>query len=47
MYLLTLFAGGVQALVFCILTCVYIALMTVHDHVEEHGHAAAEHAPAH
>jgi F-type H+-transporting ATPase subunit a len=56
MYPLALFTGAVQAMVFCILSCVYIALMTTHDHGEEHGahehghdghgHGHDAHAPA-
>lgn len=52
MYFLAMFTSVVQAMVFSILTCVYIALMTVH---EDHGHADHGHdghghdaaAPAH
>jgi len=29
----------VQALIFCLLTCVYISLVTGHGHDEDHGHA--------
>lgn len=58
MYLLSMFAGFVQALVFCILTCIYIAMMTVHDdhgshggndHDNDHGHShdGADHGHAH
>jgi len=42
----------VQALIFCLLTCVYLSLVTHHeddhhdDHNEEHGHGAMP-APAH
>ncbi len=46
MYLLVFFTSLVQAMVFSILTCVYIALMTAHhgdeshdaEHHDEHGH---------
>lgn len=39
MYLLGIFTSIVQAMVFCILTSVYIALMTTHeDHGHGHGH---------
>lgn len=41
MYLLAMFTSFVQAMVFSILTCVYIALMTTHD--ESHGHAEHGH----
>lgn len=38
----------VQAMIFCILTCVYISLVTHHaedhGHADEHGHAAPAHA---
>jgi F-type H+-transporting ATPase subunit a len=38
MYLMAIFTSFVQAMVFSILTCVYIALMTTHeDHGEHHG----------
>jgi F-type H+-transporting ATPase subunit a len=57
MYPLSIFAGGVQAMVFCILTCIYIAMMTVHDdhgahgneHDDDHGHShdGADHGHAH
>lgn len=42
MYLLAIFTSFVQAMVFSILTCVYIALMTTH---EDHGHG--EHGHGH
>lgn len=36
----------VQALIFCLLMCVYIGLVTSHDHDEEHVHEGAHgHAP--
>jgi len=35
----------VQALIFCLLTCVYLSLVTHHDHGDDHGHG--ELAPAH
>lgn len=35
----------VQALIFCLLTCVYLSLVTSHDHGDDHGHV--EHAHAH
>ena len=35
----------VQALIFCLLTCVYLGMVTGGDHGEEHGHG--EPAPAH
>ena len=35
----------VQALIFCLLTCVYLGMVTSHAHEEEHGHG--EPAPAH
>lgn len=41
MYLLAIFTSFVQAMVFSILTCVYIALMTTHD---DHGQQHAGHA---
>jgi F-type H+-transporting ATPase subunit a len=41
MYLLAIFTSFVQAMVFSILTCVYIALMTTHE--EGHGHAEHGH----
>lgn len=47
MYLLSMFAGFVQALVFCILTCIYIALMTVHDDHGSHGHDDHGHGHSH
>jgi F-type H+-transporting ATPase subunit a len=55
MYFFGIFTSLVQALVFSILTSVYIALMTVHDeghgeHGHEdhgHGHGGHEHAHAH
>jgi len=40
MYFLAIFTSLVQALVFCILSCVYIALMTTH---EDHGHGHEDH----
>ncbi len=56
MYFFGLFTSFVQAMVFSILTCVYIAMMTVHEdhghghgheeHGQQHGHAH-EVAPAH
>jgi F-type H+-transporting ATPase subunit a len=54
MYLLAMFTSFVQAMVFSILTCVYIATMTSHDHEEHQGHGddhahitdTAAHAPA-
>lgn len=36
----------VQALIFSLLTCVYISLVTAH-HEDDHGHAEHEAAPAH
>lgn len=47
---LAVFTSFVQALVFCMLTCVYIASATVHEHDEhaEHDHTpqkALEHSP--
>lgn len=36
----------VQALVFCLLTCVYLSLVTHHEH-EEGDHSDHSHAPAH
>jgi F-type H+-transporting ATPase subunit a len=44
MYLLAMFTSFVQAMVFSILTCVYIALMTTHD---DHGHGHGEHGHGH
>lgn len=44
MYLLAIFTSFVQAMVFSILTCVYIALMTTH---EDHGHGHGEHGHGH
>jgi F-type H+-transporting ATPase subunit a len=44
MYLLAMFTSFVQAMVFSILTCVYIALMTTHD---DHGHGHDEHGHGH
>ncbi len=38
MYFLAIFTSFVQAMVFSILTCVYIALMTTHEDHGEHGH---------
>lgn len=55
MYLLAMFTSFVQAMVFSILTCVYIVLMTSHeegheehhdDHGHDHGHGHG-HAHAH
>jgi len=53
MYLLAIFTSFVQAMVFSILTSVYIALMTTHEgeghghgHDEEHGVYHDGHAPA-
>jgi F-type H+-transporting ATPase subunit a len=54
MYLLAIFTSFVQAMVFSILTCVYIALMTTHEEGHGHGHGHDEehgvyhdgHAPA-
>lgn len=43
MYLLAIFSSFVQAMVFSILTCVYIALMTTHEHEHEHGHGEHGH----
>jgi F-type H+-transporting ATPase subunit a len=43
MYPLSIFAGGVQAMVFCILTCIYIAMMTVHDDHGAHGNEHDDH----
>jgi F-type H+-transporting ATPase subunit a len=37
----------VQALIFCLLTCVYLSLVTHHDHGDEHDHGHGELAPAH
>lgn len=50
MLLFAIFTSFVQAMVFTILTCVYIHLMTAHEGHEEHGHAgghAHEAAPVH
>jgi hypothetical protein len=48
MYLLAMFTSFVQAMVFSILACVYIALMTTHDHEEEHhGHHDEGHGVHH
>ncbi len=51
MYLLAMFTSLVQAMVFSLLACVYIALMTTHEdtgHGEGgHGHEAHGHAHAH
>lgn len=47
--LLALLTDFVQAMVFTILTCIYIVLMSPHDHAEEHGAEGAHdvaHAPA-
>ena len=57
MYLFGIFTSFVQAMVFSILACIYIALMTTHeDHAHGHGHdhgddgghieASAGYAPA-
>jgi F-type H+-transporting ATPase subunit a len=54
MVLFAVFTGFVQALVFTILTCIYLALMTSHEHHDEHsgaheddhGHIQEAHAPA-
>jgi F-type H+-transporting ATPase subunit a len=35
----------VQALIFCLLTCVYLSLVTSHDHADDHAHGKP--APAH
>ncbi len=47
--LLALLTAVVQAMVFSILTCIYLAQVTHHEHSEEHGADASEHhaAPAH
>ena len=47
--LLGLLTSIVQAAVFSILTCIYLAQVTHHEHSEEHGADASEHhaAPAH
>lgn len=37
----------VQAMVFTLLTCVYLSLVTHHEEGHEHGHGHAEVAPAH
>lgn len=44
-----LLTAVVQALIFCLLTCVYLSLVTDHSHGEEHGHhdEAGEPALAH
>jgi F-type H+-transporting ATPase subunit a len=34
----------VQALIFCLLTCVYLSLVTSHDHGDDHAHAEPAHA---
>ena len=47
MYLLAMFTSFVQAMVFSILACVYIALMTAHDHEEHHGHGHDGHDEEH
>lgn len=47
MYLLAMFTSFVQAMVFSILACVYIALMTTHDHEEHHGHGHDGHDEEH
>lgn len=50
MYLLGIFTSVVQAMVFCILTSVYIALMTTHEdhgHGHEHGHDHDDHGHEH
>jgi len=49
MYFLAIFTSFVQAMVFSILTCVYIALMTTHeDHGEHHGeHGHDDHGHMH
>jgi len=38
--LLAIFTSLIQALVFAMLTTIYLALMSPHDHEEEHTHAA-------
>jgi F-type H+-transporting ATPase subunit a len=47
MYLLAMFTSFVQAMVFSILACVYIALMTTHEHEEGHGHHDEAHGVHH
>jgi F-type H+-transporting ATPase subunit a len=51
MVLFAVFTGFVQALVFTILTCIYLSLATSHAHhdahEEDHGHAQHAAAPAH
>jgi len=43
-----LLTAVVQALIFCLLTCVYLSLVTHHDHGDdEHGHDDHDLAPAH
>jgi F-type H+-transporting ATPase subunit a len=56
MYFLAIFTSFVQAMVFSILTCVYLALMTSHEdhgehhgshgHEDDHGHIQEARAPA-
>lgn len=45
MLIFGVFTSVVQALVFTMLTCIYLSLMTTHE--EDHGHARAEGEPAH
>jgi F-type H+-transporting ATPase subunit a len=45
--LLAIFTSFVQALVFCILTCVYITLMTSHEGDHAEGHGEHDHGHSH